>query len=195
MRSSYISLVVEGVLDEVVLKKLIAHYASKIQIKTTYPLGGRSQIHKRITNYNQAAKVQPFFVLVDLDQDECPPILVNDWLPHKNPQLFLRVAVRQVEAWLLADREAFADYLSVGLSRIPVMPETKTNSPKYIMRIARKSRKKVIKESIPPLGDTAKRGPDYNGQLSQFVIEHWDPERARLHSPSLDRTIRVLQSL
>jgi hypothetical protein len=195
MRSSYISLVVEGDLDALITKKLLSVYASSIEIGRTYKMGGRSQIHKRVAQYNQAARNIPFWVLVDLDQDECPPILINGWLPRKHPQLFLRVAVRQVETWLLADREAFAKFLSVGLNRIPVMPETEPNSPERIMSISRKSRKKIIKESIPPLGDTAKRGPDYNGQLSRFVNEHWNPERARLHSPSLDRTIRALQSL
>jgi hypothetical protein len=195
MRVNYFLLVVEGTLDEVVSKKLIAHYAPKIEIGTTYPMGGRSQIKKKIGSYNQAAKVFPYLVLVDLDQDECAPILINDWLPNRHPQLLLRVAVRQVESWLLADRKALADFLSVVLNRIPMIPEAEPNSPELIMSISRQSRKKIIRESIPPIGDTAKRGPDYNGQLSRFVIKHWEPERARIHSPSLDKTIKTLQSL
>ncbi|MBN2380503.1 DUF4276 family protein [candidate division WOR-3 bacterium] len=189
-------LVVEGILDQVVSKRLITLYTPRIQIRKAYQMEGRSQIKKRIGSYNQAAKVVPFLVLVDLDQDECPPVLIDDWLPKKHPQLFLRVAVRQVEAWLPADREAIADFLSVGLNRIPVKPETEIEkSPEHIMKIARKSRKKIIRKSIPPLGDTAKRGPDYNGQLSRFVMEQWDPERARKNSPSLDKTILALQKL
>lgn len=195
MSHGYISLVVEGNLDEVVSKKLISQYAPKIQMKTTYPMGGRSQIHKKITNYNQAAKVFPYLVLVDLDQDECAPILINDWLPNRHPHLLLRVAVRQVESWLLADRKAIAKFLGVGLNRIPVMPDCERDSPKTIMSISRKSQKRTIRESIPPIGDTASRGPDYNGQLSRFVSQLWNPERARLHSNSLDKTIKALQKL
>lgn len=195
MSLTYISLVVEGDLDEVVINKLIPRYAPKIEIGTTYPMEGRSQIKKKIGSYNQAAKVIPYLVLVDLDQDECAPILVKNWVPNKHPQLLLRVAVRQVESWLLADREAIAKFLSIGLNRIPVNPESVEKVPDLIMSISRKSRKRDIRESIPPLGATAKRGPDYNGQLSRFVNDLWDPERARSHSPSLDRTIRVLQSL
>ena len=116
MSEGYVSLVVEGSLDETISKKLISKYANHIKIRTTYSMGSRSEIRKRINKYNQAARVYPFWVLVDLNQDECPPILIKEWVPHKNPQLFLRVAVRQVEAWLLADRQAFARFLGVGLN-------------------------------------------------------------------------------
>ncbi|MBD3287122.1 DUF4276 family protein [candidate division WOR-3 bacterium] len=195
MRIDYIMLVIEGNLDNVVSKKLISTYASKIDIRRVIQLGGRSEIQKRINKYNQAAHILPFLVLVDLDTDECPPILINDWLPQRNPHLLLRIAVRQVEAWLLADREAIADFLNVGLNRIPVQSETIDKTPELIMVVARKSRKKIIRESIPPSGETAKRGRDYNGQLSRFVMEQWNPERARKNSPSLDKTILALQKL
>lgn len=195
MNVKYISLVVEGDLDEVISKKLISTYTSHIEIKTTYPMGGRSQIQKRIGSYNQAARTTPYLVLVDLDQDECAPKLIKDWVPKKNPQLFLRVTIRQVESWLLADREAIAKFLGVGLNRIPVMPDCENDCPEMIMSICRKSRKREIRESIPPIGDTATRGPDYNGQLSRFVLQCWDSERARLHSPSLDKTIKAIGKL
>ena len=195
MNVRYVSLVVEGDLDEVISRKLISVYAPHITIGTTFPMGGRSQIKERIGNYNQAARITPYLVLVDLDQDECAPVLVKRWVPNKHPQLFLRVTIHQVESWLLADREAIAKFLGVVLNRIPVMPDDEKDSPEIIMTISRKSRKREIRESIPPIGDTASRGPDYNGQLSRFVQLYWDPERARSRSPSLEKTIRAIEKL
>jgi hypothetical protein len=45
-------------------------------------------------------------MLVDLDTPEyCPPALVHQWFGTKQPNLSFRVAVMEVEAWPLADRE------------------------------------------------------------------------------------------
>jgi hypothetical protein len=43
---------------------------------------------------------------VDLDSDTgCAPPLCEQWIPGPAPFLCFRVAVREVEAWLMADAE------------------------------------------------------------------------------------------
>ena len=67
-------------------------------------------------------------MLVDLDDDaDCAAALCADRLPDPAPHLCFRVAVREMETWLLADREAAARFLSVPGSRIPQDPETVAN--------------------------------------------------------------------
>jgi len=42
------------------------------------------------------------------------------WLPYpKHPNLLFRVAVKEVEAWLLAHRAAFATFLGISDKLIP----------------------------------------------------------------------------
>ena len=60
-------------------------------------------------------------VLTDLDMGECAPTLLNEWLlvpTHHNP--LFRVAVREVESWVLADRDRFAKFIGIRKTLVPV---------------------------------------------------------------------------
>ncbi len=61
-----------------------------------------------MSSWRQMAEQQVMFVLTDLDRVVCPVALRQDWLgPLPLPQrLLLRIAVREVEAWALADHDA-----------------------------------------------------------------------------------------
>ncbi len=70
--------------------------------------------------YNQAACITPWFVLVYLDINaQRPSQAVIQWLPKPTHGMRFQVAVRAVEAWLMADRDGIASFLAVSLSRIP----------------------------------------------------------------------------
>ena len=65
--------------------------------------------------FNHGAKGTPFILLTDLDKNECAPMLIQEWLTDPlHPNLIFRVAVHEVEAWILADREAFAPFLGIS---------------------------------------------------------------------------------
>jgi hypothetical protein len=69
---------------------------------------------------NRAARFSPWIVLVDLDLDaECAPPLRKSWLSKPSHYMCFRIAVRAIEAWLMADRERFARFLSIDIARIP----------------------------------------------------------------------------
>ena len=94
---------VEGDLDEVVLRRLMAE--AGLPVGSIYGKTGKDHLRKRIQDYNNAARFGPWIVLVDLDRDaDCAVSLYRNWLLEPSPNLLFRVAVRAVEAWLLADR-------------------------------------------------------------------------------------------
>jgi hypothetical protein len=188
-----VSIAVEGKLDEAVLTKLLL----LVGIKVAAPYGkkGKDYLKKKIRGYNQAAKCgDGWIVLVDLDNDaECAPPFVASWLPDRSPNLQLRVAVRAVESWLLADSEEIAHFLGVPRQKIPAQPENEVVPKNTLINIARRSRSREIREDIVPRPDSsASQGPGYTSRLVEFTMRYWDPERAARRAPSLKRTFDSL---
>jgi Domain of unknown function (DUF4276) len=112
---------------------------------------------------------------------------------HRN--LIFRVAVREIEAWLLADRENIAQFLQISSAQIDRSPET-LRDPKtaLIQAVKKHSRSRNIRMDIVPIGATSSIGPNYNGRLSEFAIQQWDVKLARANAPSLDRAMRSLEN-
>ncbi|MFM2062847.1 MAG: hypothetical protein RLZZ507_2517 [Cyanobacteriota bacterium] len=144
--------------------------------------------------FNHAAKGTPYIVLTYLDRAECPLELIQEWLPYpKHPNLLFRIAVKEIEAWLLADHESFAKFLGVLPKLIPQNVDEISDPKQTLINIARKSKKRELREAIVPQSNsTAKVGRDYNGQMIYFVNNYWQMEVAKLFSPSLQRTINTI---
>ncbi len=137
-------------------------------------------------------------VLVDLDDEyECPPTLLDDWLSGgKHSNLYVRVAVREVESWLLASRGAFSTYLSIAKSEIPINTDDILNPKDFLLSLVKKSRKKTIRtDLVPERGKTAKVGPNYNARLAGFVNQFWDYKEAVNFSESLNKTVECLKKI
>jgi hypothetical protein len=122
--------------------------------------------------------------------------IVNRWLPHgRNSNLILRIAVHEVEAWLMADREhLLAEFLGIPVAKIPQQTDD-CNEPKLLLvNLARHSRKRHIREDLVPMpGSTSKVGRNYTGQLIRFAISAWRvDDAARRYSPSLDRAMNAV---
>lgn len=187
-----LNLVFEDEISEFVMLKL-TDKAKKFFISNSYSEGGFGYIRKNINGFNKAAKGCPFFVLTDLDTRDCAPNLIAAWL--KEPQhenLIFRVAVKEVEAWLLADIEGFSKYIGVSASNFSDAVE-KINDPKAeLMRLVKKCKRRDIKEDILPKDEFARVGPNYNGRLADFVINNWSLSRAFKRSDSLKRAVRHL---
>jgi hypothetical protein len=165
-----------------------------------YGRNGKDHLKQRIANDNRAVRLSPWVVLVDLDHDaECAPPLRSAWLPTLSPYMCLRVAVRQVEAWLLADRERLAKFLSVSASNIPHNPEAVEHPKNTVVELARYSRRRDIREDmVPRPGSGRSVGPAYTSRLIEFVIGTsmgWRPEVAAQYSESLNRSLRCLRRI
>lgn len=189
---------VEGSLDEQVVLRLL-QVVGKGEVKpVVYVKHGKTRLLQKINGYNAAAERVPWFVLVDLNSDApCAPDFVQRVLPRRTRFMCFRVAVRAVEAWLMADRQNLARFLGIPPSRIPLDPEQVEHPKKFLLQLVRRfSRRKGIRQDLLPAPETgASEGPLYVSRMREFVDQHWDPENARQHAESLDRAIRCLDAL
>jgi hypothetical protein len=190
-----ISAAVEGIVDEAVIRKLVIYTGASPG--SIYGKNGKPDIRLKVQGYNKAAQRNPWIVLVDLDNDaQCAPTLHAAWLPHPERFMCFRVAVREVEAWLLADREQMASFLAVGCDRIPHDPESLADAKEALVNLARKSRRKEIREDmVPRAGSGREVGPAYASRVIEFVSRHWRPDEASLKAESLSRAIECLKRL
>jgi hypothetical protein len=105
------------------------------------------------------------------------------------------VAVREVESWVLADREQFANYFGLAKHSIPEQTDLIADPKKFLLQLVAKCRKRSLRDDIVPRpGDKRKVGPDYNGRLGEFVQSSWRAESAIRHSTSLERTWNAMRS-
>lgn len=192
MEQVAISLAVEDQLSEAVLKKILRIAEDRFLVTTCYSRGGFGYLKKNIAGFNNAAKGIPFVVLTDLDTSECPPALIREWFPYtKHPNLIFRVAVREIEAWLLADRCGLSMYIGISNDIIPADVESIKDPKQTLIELTKKSRKRRLREAIVPGSKSdARQGPDYNGALITFVNEFWDIKTAMGNSISLKKTVK-----
>jgi hypothetical protein len=193
-----ISAAVEGLIDEAVVKRLITEAGATVG--PVYGKQGKKVLRSGINGYNNAGRHRPWIVLVDLDQEaDCAPNLCRAWISQKSPKLCFRVAVREVEAWLLSDRESIARFLSVPVSRVPIEPESELNPKQTMVNLAAKSKRRSIREDmVPRPGSSRLVGPAYTSRLVEFIQSPealWRPNRAAHHSQSLQRCMRCLEQL
>lgn len=190
-----IHLAAEDPLSEAVLRQMLAQSGRRFAVGVCYRKHGSGYLKKTIAGFNNASKSVPFLVLTDLDRYECPPALIHDWLrvpPH--PNLLFRVAVHEVECWLLADRIAFGRFLGIRDTLIPRQPDGIQDPKEFLVDLARRSVLRELRRGVvPPTHSTRKQGPDYNGQLITFVNTKWRANRATQNSPSLRRALEALR--
>jgi len=190
-----ISAAVEGITDEAVARRLILHVGA--EPGPFFGKQGKPHLKERVSGYNNAAQHAPWLILVDLDQDaDCAPPLRQSWIRIPAALLCFRVAVRAVEAWLLADAEMLAAFLGVTRARIPNDPESVDNPKSMMVNLARTSRRKDIrKDMVPREGSGRSVGPAYTSRVIEFATSHWRPGEAVGQSDSLRRAIACLQRL
>jgi hypothetical protein len=186
---------VEGDLDEAVLRRLMKHVGA--ELGTVYGREGKQRLRANLDGYNSAAQRFPWVILVDLDNDtECAPEFCRVWLPQPAALMSFRVVVRQVEAWLLGDRDRAAQFLSVSPALLPTDPETVPNAKDALIRLAERSRRRDIRESLPPAsGSRRSVGVLYNPLLRRFVADEWRPDVAADRCDSLKRCLARLAEM
>ena len=130
-----ISAAVEGALDEAVVGRLVRHVGATLG--TVYGKNGEPFLRDRIAGYNNAARHAPWVVLADLDaEDRCAPPVRAKWLPDPAPRMCFRLAVRAVEAWLMANAEPLAAFIGVGRNRVPQHPEALEHPKQSMIKLA-----------------------------------------------------------
>jgi hypothetical protein len=186
-----VMLVVEDELSEAVMRKVVSELVPSIQIDDrVIRTSGCARMRSDLQKYKNASYVYPHIVLTDLDSQECPASMLAAWNAHPVPdRMLLRVAVREVEAWLMSDRAEIARFLSIAQAKVPPIPEQIADPKEALVNLARGSRsRRLAADLVPQSGSSARQGPLYNTHLTRFAKDIWRPQVACQSAPSLART-------
>lgn len=155
---------------------------------------GVTNLKKNLARYLRIANLHPVLCLADTD-GKCALHMRSQWLPEEFPDRFLlRLAVSEIESWVMADRDALANFFGVSASIIPSRPDELQDPKQAILNLARRSRQRNIAQEVISRSNN-KPGSGYNAHLREFVLKHWRPRIAEESSPSLARAIRRLTEL
>jgi len=125
----------EGYPDEIAVHSLCR--TAGLTVANIYNLRGKSTLDKNLRGYNNAAKSWYWLVLRDLDHDaECGAALRQQLIPSPSQFMHLRIVVREIESWLLADSAKFAQFLGVARSKFPEDPESLDYPKREVIRLA-----------------------------------------------------------
>ena len=138
----------------------------------------------------------PVFGLIDLERATCATALFEQRLGHMpHPAFTVRIAKRTIESWLMADRAGFAAFMAVSLRDVPLDPEAELDPKRTVVNLARRSRRREVRETIAPTDDMrgAKVGREYLPKLREFVSRHWNITHAAANAPSLRRACAAIE--
>lgn len=192
-----IAIATEDELSEAVARRLVAEVQPALEVSQTLRRNGFGYLRSRMSNWCELARFQPILLLTDLDRVACPVELLRQWrgalvMPN---DLLLRVAVREVEAWLLADQPAMRALLGER-GKLPVEPDVLADPKATLLQLAaRYASRDVRADLVQQNGAMASQGIGYNARLVQWVQNQWEPGRAADSSPSLHRARIRLQEL
>lgn len=191
---SWIFLATEDELSERVGIRLAAE--AGLEVGQCLRRNGFGYLKSRVGNFCQMAKQAPVFLITDLDQKKCANALITEWSGkfHRPENFLFRVAVREVESWLLAD-EVGIQHLLGRKSPVPSRPDELFDPKKTLLSLAQHAPKAIRDELVAQRGAVAGQGIGYNALLGEWVNDMWQPQRAAERSPSLSRTLIRLREL
>lgn len=194
-----IGLVVEGVTDRAAGERLLAVHDLAVDERRVVVTGGKQRFDSRIHAYNEAAKHGAWLALRDLDRDDgrCPVRLRQRLLSRKEQAaaLSLRIVVGSLDAWLLADRDAFSQHFSIPIGKIPSAPEDLVQPKDALTKCCRSSRSRAVRQAMVPPAGAAGAGPEYTSLITSYCTAAWRPEIAEESAPSLRRALAEIRHL
>ena len=107
----------------------------------------------------------------------------------------MRLAVREIESWLLADKSGFCGYFNIPKDRLMARPDDLPDPKQFLIRMIKQyCKNKNYRDGIAPYGESgAVQGPAYNQTLIPFVQKAWNMRRAGKESPSLSRCFQAIK--
>lgn len=184
-------------------------HGDKFTVLAELPARG-GEIKNKISNFNNLAMKDPVILLMDLDADSCAPELKRKLFGQLNQaeNLIFNIAIDEAEAWLMADREGFAKYISVDVDKLPYAELQKQGGPKACMEMRINCKSSyflthilILESSDPTLKrqllaeGKASKGREYNTAILPFIDNYWDIESAMKNSESLCRMVRRIKTL
>jgi hypothetical protein len=194
---TFVALATEDELSEAVGKRLLIDAGYQLEPAPLLRRNGSGYLRSKMDSWCEMAKRKPVFLLTDLDRTVCPAELRAAWTGNRKPSenLVMRVAVREIEAWILADHQALKTIVG-SRGSLPMDPDALPDPKQYFLRlIAKQARREIREELVADAGAIASQGIGYNARLSHLVSTIWSPERAALRSKSLHRARIRLREL
>ncbi|MEW9523691.1 hypothetical protein MRBLRH8O_001501 [Agrobacterium radiobacter] len=193
---SFMYLAVEDELSEVVGIRIVREYlGNDVSIKVLRK-NGFGYLKSKIANFAEISERYAVFMITDLDRENCAPSLKLKWfnglqLPEN---LIFRVAVKEIEAWLLADAPQLSHFLGIQQRAIPRNVETIEDPKAALVDVAKRAKRNLRMDIVPDSQTKAKQGLGYNRALRPFVESNWDVNYAAQNSDSLRRAcLRVAE--
>ena len=192
---------VEDEPSQAILTKIIDYVNSqspnRFVLQTGFPIithgfGNLQKITQRFLSAAKKGGIRSIF-LTDLDQKHSVQQIANEWfniaclalLPDK---LIFRIAVHEIESWIIADINGIANFLNVSPANFVTSPDDLDDPKQFLFNVIRsKCRSAKFKEMLPQKGQAV--GIDYNPQIVSFIKEKWDIQTAMANSPSLKRAV------
>ena len=192
-----VALATEDELSEAVGERLIRKFAPQLAVELRIRKRGVGYLRSNLKSWCEIARHHPVLLIADLDMEECAPLLLAKWTRRTIlPQdLIFRIAVRETEAWLLADHEAIGDLMGIRVDKLPQDVESLPDPKQFLLNLARRARRDIQVYLLPASGVPARQGLGYNRRLIDFVCDLWSPERAAVRSDSLRRALTTLDVL
>ena len=189
-----ISGAVEGAVDEAAFKRLVTVVGA--DPGPIYGKQGKAHLLSRVAGYNHAAARSPWLVILDLDRSaECAPEFVRT-LPEIAPFMCLRVAVRSIESWILADVSSVCEWTGLSRAAVTVDVASLTDPKRHLIGLVQRSRRtSLIADVVPRLGAGRTEGPGYAGQMIDFFGTRWVVEAAAARCDSLAKAVKCLERL
>lgn len=194
MTEKSVGVVVEGASDVPIVRRLVE--AAGLGITNVYITRGKDKFNEKLPGYLNAARFSGWVLVRDLDHDApCAPDLVASIALQLPPYAALRIAVRDMESWLLADHQAIATALAIPEHRVPTDPDLEDSSKATLVNLARSSSSRTVRSDlVPSPGNSSKVGRGYLSFIDEFALE-WDPDRAAGRSESLRRALQGIRRL
>ena len=182
-----IAIATEDQLSEAIALRLIADIPTPHFIQHKLGKTGNGYLRSRMGSWYQLAQQQVMLVLTDLDRANCLVEFRDQWLRAEPPQnLLLRIAVREVESWVLADHVAMRALIGVK-GVLPAAPDELADPKQSLLKLAKSAPKQIRADLLKTIDGNLAQGLGYNARLTAWVNSEWSPQRAAERSPSLAR--------
>ncbi len=182
-----IAIATEDPLSEAIALRLIADIPTPHVVQHKLGKTGNGYLRSKMGSWYQMAQHQVMLVLTDLDRANCLVEFRDQWLDAAPPpNLLLRIAVREVESWVLADHIAMRALIGAK-GVLPAAPDELADPKKSLLKLAKSAPKPVREDLLKTIDGNLAQGLGYNARLTAWVNSEWSPQRAAERSPSLSR--------
>ena len=182
-----IAIATEDQLSEAVILRMMSEVPTPHFIQHKLGRAGNGYLRSKMNSWYQMAQHQVMVVLTDLDRSNCVFEFRQEWLVEAPPaSLVFRIAVREVESWVLADHVAMRTLIgSRGV--LPTAPDSLADPKQAFLGLVNGAPKSVRDDLLKVREGNLTQGLGYNARLTTWVQSEWSPNRAAERSPSLAR--------